>query len=591
MSFNLGAITNINGKQSASGIASGIDIQSLLEGALADKEKPIEKLQDKIDLNSKKIGALRSLKNTLNTLKESANALRNSTNLHDSQVNVFKHREITTSNTDDEGSPPDYLEVYADPGAQENSYKIEILQIATAKSLKIMPDAMNPGFATRDQSITTADGADDSFKAGTFSINDEEFSLEVGDSLQDIVHKINMKSNNTGTRAEIIKVSDNDFRLYVRSTSTGEDNAFNLDDPDGVLDSLTQQEQPAQNAQVKINDDEIERQSNLIDDVITNVTFKLFKPNNDDKSITFEIGKSVTSAQEGIKGFVANHNNLMQFLAKQQEKENENKYKEDAVLAKHPLVTKIQTRLSSFYTSTVNGIGDINNLPKIGLSMLNFEGDVSKDQLPTSFALNYNIIDLNAQLEKNFDNVSAIFGTQFTASKNTIRPNELPTNLENHDFTIHINPNGLEPPLDPTEKIAFLYDDEIIYGNFEQKEYGAIITGKPNTAFDGVKFDYIGDASANEDVIDIHVTQGIAEPTFRFLDNLTKLEGEIDQEIARLSKNNKYNTDKIQTLEQERNNFQNREMKKYAIMERTIAQLKQSMQYLETTIAMQTKKE
>ncbi len=71
------------------------------------------------------------------------------------------------------------------------------------------------------------------FLPGKFLINDKNIDLKIGDSLQSLCEKINKLK--IDVKADVVKDTNNKYRIILRSEKTGAENSIRIDDPEGVF--------------------------------------------------------------------------------------------------------------------------------------------------------------------------------------------------------------------------------------------------------------------------------------------------------------------------------------------------------------------
>lgn len=99
------------------------------------------------------------------------------------------------------------------------------------------------GFGSCNISVTTVDGAGNTFKAGTFYIGDAAITLVENDTLTDIATKINNEAGNY-VIADAVKVPGfptDKYVLTLASKKNGAQNYYKISDLDGILQFLQQE--------------------------------------------------------------------------------------------------------------------------------------------------------------------------------------------------------------------------------------------------------------------------------------------------------------------------------------------------------------
>jgi flagellar hook-associated protein 2 len=161
-----------------SGLASGLDWQSLVSQLIAAERTPEAGLRAQQAVDTQKISAFSTISTDLLALQTSAQAL--------STDNVFLSRGATLSD------PSSSWSVTASPGADIGTHTFNVLNLATKAQQVGSADAGAPISATSDVSgvtIATMNVAA-AITAGTFTVNGAQIAIETTDSLQDVFDKI-----------------------------------------------------------------------------------------------------------------------------------------------------------------------------------------------------------------------------------------------------------------------------------------------------------------------------------------------------------------------------------------------------------------
>jgi flagellar hook-associated protein 2 len=194
-----------SGTSSISGLASGIDWQSIITQLKAVDHKPIDLVTAKQTDYQKQLTEWQSFNTTLLSLKTSAQALSSPDNFS----------AYTTSMTSDSSTvdASNLLSVSASSTASPGSYSIKINNLATAQKLS------SSSFSTLSDNLGNG-------YSGDIIINGRVISVSESDGLDDIRNRINNANsgtNPTGVTASIISYGTNDYRLILTSNNTGAD--------------------------------------------------------------------------------------------------------------------------------------------------------------------------------------------------------------------------------------------------------------------------------------------------------------------------------------------------------------------------------
>ena len=281
-SIQLGNFFTSGGKTVLGGVGgSGLDTQGLVKGLTEAKRLPAVALEDKVTKNDKVSSALNEFKTLLATFKDAVSFLRNPPGVANQASNAFAYTKADVT-TNDGSIAGNYLSVATSPGVTPQIFNVsDIASVASAKQQSTGNITFISPATTfdADSDFVTAVATGNHFKVGTVTVNGQAITLEAGDSLNDVAAKFNARKTDTGIAANVIKVSDNNYRLVFTATKTGLTSNFNLNtmsDPGGVFNgTVFANLQTASNAVFTLNGVEITRENNAISDVVNGVTFNI----------------------------------------------------------------------------------------------------------------------------------------------------------------------------------------------------------------------------------------------------------------------------------------------------------------------------
>lgn len=281
---------------SSPGLASGIDIKSIVSQLAALDRAPLQPLQRAASSLQSQLSVFGSLKSLVAGLGDAAAKL--STN---SGWNGVK---ASSSNTA-------AVSVSAAQGASTTSLSIEVQQLARAQSAASDPIATGSGIGAGTLSIQVGSGA---------AVN---VVIEAGkDSLTEVARQINEAKG--GVSATVLRDASGE-RLLMRATDTGLAKTFTVDVTGGTpggLDRLAfgpsatggmTESQAAQDAQATINNVAITSASNTLSDTVPGLTLNLSQVTN----APVEIGVSADqdAMKKNVQGFVDAYNAINDLLA------------------------------------------------------------------------------------------------------------------------------------------------------------------------------------------------------------------------------------------------------------------------------------
>lgn len=279
------------------GIGANLPLDSLLANLTSAEKARLTPITKQQSANTARLTAYGTLKGALEKFQTANTTLNN--------ADLFKSTTAKSSSTD--------LTVSTAAGAAAGKYTINVTQLAQAQSL------------TTNTLITSSTDAlgDTSASERTITINQtsrkEPLVIKLGSdktSLEGIRDAINEADG--GVSASIVKVNDKKFQLVLTSAQTGTDNQMvvsvsgdaklngliGFDGTSGGMDVLVH----AKNAQLSVNNINIERQSNTITDAPQGVTLNLTK---EVSNVTVTVEKSNDQSKAAIKGWVDAYNSLI----------------------------------------------------------------------------------------------------------------------------------------------------------------------------------------------------------------------------------------------------------------------------------------
>jgi len=372
-----------------SGLASGLDWQSLVSQLVAVEQKPITLLQNSKTTLSNQKTAWSELNTNLLSLKTAAYSL--------SSLDDFDLFTPSASISGTTKSVEDLMSFAIGSNASEGSYDITVNNLAAAQKLR------SKTFNSTSEALGIS---------GDVTINDRVLSIAATDSLANIRDKINALNsgeNPAGVAASLIAVSTGDYRLTLTSKTTGS-TGISIDNGSGIDILTTQlglnQITAGQDAQITLDGVTITRATNQISDVISGVTLNLIGM-DENATITLNVGRDTEGIKKKIQDFVDNYNKVMSYIATQ------NTAPATGETAK-PLfgdtsLQSIKSTLRSVILSKVSGLDStLNYMSLIGVN------------IDKTGQLSINNDTLDGYLKSNFQDVANLFAAQGTTSSNSL---------------------------------------------------------------------------------------------------------------------------------------------------------------------------
>ncbi len=326
------------------GLASGLDTESIITALMDIERKPITRLQsDKTYYNSR-LSAFSEFEEKLNDLKSSFEDIDDASKLKAFSANAASEEFFT---------------IDASSSASAGSYDVEIVSLA-----RVQKD-VSAGF-------TSSSGT--SFSAGSIDINGTNITVDAGDSLGNIVDKINAANTGdtaTGVAASII--NDGSASGY-RVVLTGENASTSFTaTASGVTAESTAlsftNTQTAQQATAIIDGITVVSDNNTLSSAIPGVDVTLLKENITGESTRIGVQTDTDGVKAKLDSFVSAYNGVIEFI-------NEQK---DSSWANDNGLKGTQRRLQNLLVTNVGGSGDLQYLIDIGIKTNQKDGTISLD--------------------------------------------------------------------------------------------------------------------------------------------------------------------------------------------------------------------
>lgn len=229
-----------DGRVSFSGLGSGIDFEAAVDGIMAAKRIPVDRLEAKIEANAAKIADLGVTRTLATALQESLQELHGAVTF-DSSSNVFESKQAFASSSREDGgtasAPVNILGVSVGASASAANHSVEVLQ--TARAHRVGSDAIS---STNDD-LGTALGLGAGSVAGQIEIAGVTIDVLATDSLNEVVDRFNAANsgeNATGVSASIVATGTSENFLVLTVDATGQTlgQDISLTDTDGILETL-----------------------------------------------------------------------------------------------------------------------------------------------------------------------------------------------------------------------------------------------------------------------------------------------------------------------------------------------------------------
>ena len=371
----------------ASGIGSGLDINSIVSQLVAAERSPVEtRLNSKESLIQARLSAFGSLKSALTNFKASLSTLKN--------PESFTKRSATVGD-------PTVFSATTTATAAPGTYSVKVEQLAT--SHKIASQAYT------DSATSVGSGE------LNFTINGESFSVAVAegaDSLAEIRDAVNSAAGNSGVSASIINDQDG-AHLVFSATKTGVENAINISVTAGASGDLSQlaydtnlgsqlssmvEKAEALDSIVIVDGFTKTSADTKIEGMIEGVSLDLKKA-LPGESFSLKVQVDTKSVKSAIEGFVNNYNTLMTTINDLTAYNPESKTA--GLLQGDSATRSVANQLRQEMGTIVSGLGtELDSLAEIGITT----GDKNKLVIDTTV-----FADVVAD---DFDKLSGIFSSE-----------------------------------------------------------------------------------------------------------------------------------------------------------------------------------
>ncbi len=318
------------------GLASGLDVESIISSLTGIEQQPIQNLSSSKALVDQAVSTLGTFTSKLSALRSAAQALKD----------PKQFASFTASSTDTGVTASIF------GAAASGSYDVSVSALAREQKT----------FTDPQSSSTTALGFAGSL---TMTINGVVTNVTVNatDSLADLAANI----NGSGGRANAAVIYDGtNYRLQVRGLDTGAANAITFAENGFTLglNSSSNQYQTAQDAALKVDGVSITRPSNSIVGVIPGVTLAL--SNTTSSTAKVKVAADPAALQTKVNTFVSAYNAVIQMG--QQTAGYGSTKAQNSELAGDSSIRSVLGRLSALLSAPINGTSGLySSLGAVGL--------------------------------------------------------------------------------------------------------------------------------------------------------------------------------------------------------------------------------
>jgi flagellar hook-associated protein 2 len=365
-----------------SGIASGIDTNSIITQLMSIERQPQVRIKQQQTVEAARKQALQDVNTRLLNLQTSFQALRDPGLWADSQ-------EVDSSDTS-------RITAIQTGGAAAGGYSIGVTRLARAQQLTQGTAATN---AAADERLTIQVGA------GT-AVN---VDVSSGDDLATVASKINGTSG-VGVYASVVN-----SKLVLSGKSTGAINAISVTGT-GAADFGFAQTQSALDAQYTVDGVAKTSSSNIVTDALAGVSLTLKATTTSDVSISISApGPNSSSIQSSVQSFIDQYNSTIDFIQSKLTEKVVPNATTDADRIKGVLHSDqgLESLLSSLRESISNPVSgmpaNLTTLAQVGVSTGATTGSGTLNQDSIDGKLTLNASTLTSALASDFSNVKKLF--------------------------------------------------------------------------------------------------------------------------------------------------------------------------------------
>ena len=520
------------------GTISGLDTDSLIEAAVAQKTARADTIDAKVSANETKIASYQSLQTLLQAISDSMTALAATTySSVTTTTNAFDEKSayLTASDGTDATS---VIAVDADSDAVAASYEITVTQLA--KAMKAASSAQTSG---------TALGLSGVMSVGVDGGTAAEITVTSTMTISDIAAAINAKTSTTGVTATLI-TSSTGTRLVMSTSDTNQEitlssvsgddigQSLGLTDSSGAFANVLQAAQPSI---VTIDGVEIESDGNELTDVIPGLSISLMQATTG-QTITLDIEANYDDIKTAITDFIDAYNALRAFVVTNQTVGSGGVVADDAVLFADGILRDVNRQLNALLGGKSGSDDELTDLSALGVTLN------SANQLELS-----DETSLDNLLLTDLSSVAAFFETKFEASDSNLKLLKNDTTLS-YDFDLEV------AVTDGAISSVSVGGDSSLF-----TISGSRIIGATGSIYEGLSFAL---ANPTSGTISVQITQGFANLITSLMgDYANTTTGVIQQRINTLDTVNSDLTEQSETIRDNAETYRTKLIAKYSAME------------------------
>ena len=540
------SVSTLGGSTFITGTASGLDTQSLITAAVAQKTAPADALDAKVTANKAKIASYQQLQTMVTALSTSMSQLAAPAfSTAGTASTAFQNKTVSLS-TSDGSTAGNYLAASADSDAASASYKLQVTQLAASE--KVASSAMDQTTALNYTGSFTLQEGDGPM--ATINVTPDM-------TLSDLATAINASSSTSGVSASIIKDSTSGFRLVLSANDTnqaitatpssGDDvlGGIGLTASDGSFGDVLQAQQPAI---LTLDGAQITSDTNNVTDAVSGISMSLLNTTPTGTTITLGVSPDFSAVKTAVTDFITAYNTLRDFVSSNQVVAGDGTVDASETLFADSLLTNIGREVGGLLsTPSASATGSYSTLADLGVTV-----DSTNDlQLSDE-----NTLD-NALLG-NLSQVASMFQSTFTPSDPALKLLQN-TSLQSYNFKLDVTAGA-----DGAITGASVNGDSSAF-----TVSGNRIIGAAGSIYAGLSFALVttGDSS-----IQVNIQPGLANQMANFASQFgDPSTGLIEQQINALTTQDTAWTTQSTQIRSDADDYQTTLINKYSNMETEVS--------------------
>ncbi|GAB6192639.1 flagellar filament capping protein FliD [Desulfocastanea catecholica] len=371
-----------------SGLATGLDTDSIIKDLMALERAPLERVVAKKTAATKRLEAFAQFKSRLDGLKTAVSAMTLTSQVQSTKVSLSSEEAFTASTS----------------SGGVGSYNVSVTQLSQVQK------NITSGFSSNNAAI---------LGTGTITVNGTDIPVTAdNNSLLGLAKSINALSDCTGVQVSIINDGSATHPYHLVFTGQDAKTSFDITSTlggaiPGDLGFTTTQVQAAQQAVAIIDGITVVSDTNTITDAISGVTLNLNSVNatiSDDPPVyettRMDIQADTGALKEKVTAFVTAYNEIMEWILSGYKEFGSSTRPSDSaedadnqeellgtILRGDPTINSMKRQLQGVLTNAIHNSGSFHILSEIGITS-NLNGTLAQDNTKLDAALKNNFDDM-----------------------------------------------------------------------------------------------------------------------------------------------------------------------------------------------------